>query len=122
MRMHPGLLLLAASLLAACGGGATTPNLRGHYWWGSQVEAFRPCESTQSFWVVGEARVLDPLRNKSLALANVAGRHYQPIYVEAIGEPEDKATEGIASQFSGTYRFEQVLAAGGTPPVGCKPQ
>src|SRR5688572_5753059 len=66
MRMK--MTSLAAMVVLASGCATTgTPALRGHYTWGHEVESFRPCGSTQTFWVRGDAAVLQPLRALSAA-------------------------------------------------------
>jgi hypothetical protein len=102
--------LAAIVVLAGC---ATTgaPSLRGHYTWGHEVETFRPCGSTQTFWVTGDAALLQPLRALSAAASQARGQPYQPIYVEASVVAEGKANDGFAADYDGVYRLASVERA-----------
>ena len=94
--------------------------LRGHYTWGHEVETFRPCGSAQTFWVTGDMAVLQPLRDKSAAVSQAQGRPYQPIFVEASGVAEGKATDGFAADYDGVYRFTRVRFADGLGATDCE--
>lgn len=82
-----GATLLAATCIACAG---PTSTVRGHYYWGHEVEAFTPCGSKESFWVVGAKSVLQPLRDKALAAGESKRKPYQPVYVEVAATPEPK--------------------------------
>ena len=110
--MRTKLTSLAAIAVLASGCATTgTPALRGHYTWGHEVESFRPCGSTQTFWVMGDAAVLQPLRALSAAASQARGQPYQPIYVEASVVAEGKANDGFAADYDGVYRFASVERA-----------
>ena len=97
--------------------GITAPHaLRGHYTWGAEVETFQPCGSKQVFWVVGDKALLQPLRDKSADLARARGQPYQPIYVEASGMSEGKASDGFAMDYEAVYRFTAVHAVEASSP------
>ncbi|QSX77944.1 hypothetical protein [Agrilutibacter solisilvae] len=105
---------------AGTGATAGLEPLRGHYTWGAEVETFRPCGSTQSFWVIGDKVLLQPLRDRSAALAKTRGKPYQPVYIEASGASEGKATDGFAADYDGVYRLAAVQAAKDVSPADCK--
>ena len=112
-------ILQDGKLLAS--GGSGVAQLRGHYTWGHEVETFQPCGSRQSFWVVGDRALLQPLRDKATAVSRVQGRPYRPIYVEASGRSEGKARDGFAADYNGVYRFTAVHAVNNVGPAGCTP-
>ncbi len=114
-------LTLAAIVSASAAGCVNTPSLqlRGHYSWGHEVETFQPCESKQSFWVTGDDALLQPLRDRAAELSRAKGQPYQPIYIEASGVAEGKATDGFAADHDGVYRLEAVHAVQDSAEVGC---
>ena len=109
-----------AVITAGCASTGSTP-FRGHYSWGHEVRSFRPCGSDQAFWVVGDAAVLEPLREKAASVSQAQGRPYVPIYVEASGVVEGKATDGFAADYDGVYRFTAVQVADSSSPADCQP-
>ena len=107
-----------SAILSAC---ATTgsPALRGHYYWGHEVESFSPCGSKQSFWVVGDSTLLKPLRDRATELSQAKGKPYQPVYVEVSGVSEGKANDGFAADYDGVYRFTAVHTINSSSPSDC---
>ena len=114
--------LVAAAIAVIASGCATTDTarLRGHYTWGHEVNTFRPCGSNQTFWVTGDRAVLQPLRDRSAAASQARGKPYQPIYVEAYGVAEGKATDGFAADYDGTYRFTAARVVDNASPSDCQ--
>lgn len=118
--MSKALVLAAfAAILAACATTASSPVLRGHYYWGHEVESFSPCGSKQSFWVVGDAALLKPIRAKAVELSQAKGKPYQPVYVEVSGVSEGKANDGFAADYDGVVRFTAVRTINSSSPSGC---
>ena len=111
------LVAVAIALVVSSCASKGGTQLRGHYTWGHEVESFRPCGSAQAFWVVGDAALLQPLRDKAMTM----GKPYVPIYVEASGVGEAKASDGFAADYDGVYRFTAVQVADSASPVGCPP-
>ncbi|HJW47047.1 MAG TPA: hypothetical protein VJ484_11235 [Lysobacter sp.] len=101
-------------------GSPDSEQLRGHYTWGAEVETFQPCGSKQSFWVVGDKALLQTLRDKAAELSRTRGKPYQPIYIEASGVFEGKATDGFAMDYDAVYRFKAVQAVNDASPADCK--
>ncbi len=108
-----------AVILSGCA-NAGSAQLRGHYYWGHEVETYHPCGSKQSFWVVGNEALLQPLRDKAAERARLKGQPYQPIYIEASGISEGKANDGFAADYDGVYRFTALHIANNSSPAGCK--
>ena len=118
--------VLQGGKLVALADAATDANpgvvqLRGHYTWGAEVEAFQPCGSQQSFWIVGDKALLQALRDKAAQLAQARGKSYQPVYIEASAVSEGKATDGFAMDHDAVYRLETLKTISDTSPAGCKP-
>ena len=112
------VIAVLASLLAAC--ASTSTSVSGQYFWGHEVEAFQPCGSSQSFWVVGESKLLQPLRDKAMELSKAKGKPYQPVYVEISIVSEKKADDGFAADYDGVYRLITVHSVSAVSPPGCK--
>lgn len=110
---------LVAVANAVAGEAPRTEQLRGHYTWGAEVEAFQPCGTTRSFWIVGDNDLLQPLRDKSAALALARGKPYQPVYIEASGVSQGEASDGFAADYEGVYRLQSVRTAGEASPAAC---
>ena len=113
------LAAVAISVMLSSCASVDPPQLRGHYYWGHEVETFRPCASEQTFWVVGDNALLQPLRNKAAELAEAKGQPYQSVYLEASGMPEGKATDGFAADYDGVYRLTAVHGINKPSPASC---
>lgn len=109
-----------AVIMSSCA-TTNTSQLRGHYTWGHEVRTFSPCGSKQTFWVVGNEALLEPLEDKSAALAQARGKPYQPIYVEVSAVAQGKATDGFAADYHGVYRFTSVQVVNSQSPADCQP-
>jgi hypothetical protein len=124
-RVGKTLVVQGGKLVAVAGSRAVAhygvEQLRGHYTWGAEVESFTPCGSKQSFWIVGDKALLQPLRDKSAALAQARGKPYQPVYIEASGVSEGKATDGFAMDYDAVYRLKAVQSVNDVSPVDCRP-
>ncbi len=117
--------VLQGGKLVALADAATDANpgvvqLRGHYTWGAEVETFRPCGSKQSFWIVGDKALLQPLRDKAAQLAQARGKPYQQVYIEASAVSEGKATDGFAKDHDAVYRLQAIQTSSETSPMGCQ--
>jgi hypothetical protein len=124
MRVNKTFAVQGGELVAVANAG-TGPDprpeeLRGHYTWGAEVETFRPCGARQTFWVVGDKALLQPLRARSAELARVRGKPYQPVYLEAAGVQEGKATDGFAADYDAVYRLLAVRSASDASPADCE--
>ena len=112
------VIAVFALVLSACASNGAA--LSGHYYWGHEVETFHPCGSTQSFWVVGDSSLLQPLRDKAMELSQSKGQPYQPLYVVVTAASEERATDGFAADYDGVYRFNAVHSVAVASPPGCK--
>jgi hypothetical protein len=114
-----------AAVIAVIASGCASPSLntsqlRGHYTWGHEVRTFTPCGSKQTFWVVGDAALLQPLQDASATLGQARGKPYQPVYVEVSATAQGKATDGFAADYDGVYRFVGVQVVNSQSPVDCR--
>ena len=117
MHKQIAIAILLASLSACATPGSP---LSGHYFWGHEVETFQPCGSTQTFWVVGDTDLLQPLRDQVARTQQIAGKPYEPLYVQVTAMQEAKATDGFAADYNGVYRFTHVHRANAVSPASCK--
>jgi hypothetical protein len=112
--------VLALMLFAASTAWAADGNHRGLFYWGHEVESFQPCGSKKSFWVEGDEKTLQPLRDRTEKLRKERGKPYQPIYVEAAGLFETKSKrEGFAESYDGLFRLHKVARVSALVPKGC---
>lgn len=92
----------------------------GHYYREGEVDVFIPCGSDNAFWMQGESKVLQSLRDKLGKLDESHPASPQPLYVEVTGHFEDNPnTEGRTADYDGLYRIESVLASRADSPAGC---
>lgn len=97
-------LPILALLLSACATSVTDGDprrLEGHYTWGFEANGFRPCGSTESWWVTeGDLHT---------RYAAVAGRDYEPVYVELVGEAGPTGEYGHLGAYTRELAVKQVL-------------
>lgn len=122
----PCSFMLAVLLVGQPVTAATEEKAAGHYYRDSEVEFFVPCGSDNAFWVVGEEKVLQPLRSKMSELSkqsDMSAPHPtppRPLYVEVTGHFEDNPNdEGITADYDGIYRIGAVLGSSPDSPAGC---
>jgi hypothetical protein len=109
-------LMLGVAGSAVAGDGA----LRGRFYWGHEVESFQPCGSKKAYWVKGDKKVLQPLRERTERLREQRGKPYQPIYVEAVGAIDTKSRrEGFAGDYHGLFHLRKVARASNVVPKDC---
>ena len=93
---------------------------RGRYYWGAEVEAFHPCGSSKSYWIIGEDPALEPLRRRTDALREQSENPYPPIYVEAIGAIDTRSKrDGFAEGYDGLFHLRRVVRISSTAPKDC---
>jgi hypothetical protein len=110
-----------AVITSSCTGtSALGTYFRGHYYWGHEVETFHPCGSKQAFWVVGDATLLQPLRDQAAKVLEAQGKPYLPIYVEVSAVVEGKAKDGFAADYDGVYRVTAVHVVNSSSPADCQ--
>ena len=117
MRGNVVIAFICAGLIACA---TSTSNVAGHYYWGAEVESFQPCGSENSYWVVGDTTVLQPLRDKAADLIR-RKEPYSAVFVMANAPLEPKATDGFAAEYDGVYRFNEVTHVNEVSPSGCLP-
>ena len=83
---------------------------RGRFYWGHEVQSFRPCGSKKAYWVRGEEKTLQPLRDRTEKLRERRGKPYQPVYIEALGKIDTKSKrEGFAADYDGLFKLRKVV-------------
>jgi len=99
---------------------ASDSTLRGRFYWGHEVESFQPCGSKKAYWVKGDKKVLQPLRDRAERLRQQRGKPYQPIYVEAVGAIDTKSKrEGFAKDYQGLFHLRKVARVSNVVPKEC---
>ena len=83
------------------------------------MQSFQPCGSDKAYWVVGDASVVAPLKERSGRLAATKSAPYQPLYIEAVIVLEPPATDGFAADYDGVARIISVEATADASPEGC---
>ncbi len=70
----------------------------GHYIYGHEVNSFQPCNEKEVFWVNGSNRLLELMAKK---YSDFAAQPYDEVFVEIIGNFEDRASDGFAMDYDG---------------------
>jgi hypothetical protein len=115
----------ALALLLSIAGvsSAADKPYRGTFAWGPEVEAFQPCGTKYAYWVVGDEKLLQRLRDRTETLRHKRGKPYQPIYIEAVGEIDTKSErEGFAEDYRGLFRLREIKRVSTIVPKGCEPR
>lgn len=111
--------MLVADEVDAVAGDPAVENLRGRYTWGAEVETLQPCGSASTFWLAGDATLLQPLRDRAIARSQASGKPYEPIYVEVSAVSEGKASDGFARDYDAVYRLRDVRQLEDVVPAEC---
>ncbi|MGY3943708.1 hypothetical protein [Aeromonas tecta] len=119
-----GLTFWSIALVLAIGGqqapAFAEEKTAGHYYREGDLESFIPCGSDNAFWMKGETKVLQPLRDKLSKLNELHADSPRPLYVEVSGHFEDNAnSEGVSADYDGLYRIESVLSSSPDSPASC---
>ncbi len=81
--------------------------LIGHYIYGHEVNSFQPCNNKEVFWVKGPNKLLEFMARK---YSDYAAQPYDEVFVEIIGNFENRATDGFAMDYDGQiYVMKMVL-------------
>jgi hypothetical protein len=99
---------------------ASDTTLRGRLYWGHEVRSFQPCGSKSAYWVRGDEKTLQPLRERAETLRAHQGKPYPPLYVEAVGEIDTKSRrEGFARDYEGLFNLREVTRVSDVVPKEC---
>jgi hypothetical protein len=99
---------------------ATEAQHRGRFYWGHEVQSFRPCGSKKAYWVRGEEKTLKPVRERAEKLRQLRGKPYQPVYIEALGKIDTKSKrEGFAEDYDGLFNLRKVRRVLNVVPKEC---
>lgn len=116
--MRITIIAAAASCLLAGCSSIPSSYVRGHYTWGHEVRTLTPCGSAKTFWVAGDPALLRQLRETAESLQ---ANPYDPIYIEASGTAEARATDGFAANYDGVYRLTGIRVVQKPAPEDCRP-
>lgn len=108
--------ILAAAILV-CGGCKKGPEpLLGVYTYGPEVNSFRPCGGSDTFWVLGADSVLQALRAAHDSLSAGPG---EGILVRAFTRHSGRGREGFAQRYDANLGITQVLETTAPVPEHC---
>ncbi|MNC85879.1 hypothetical protein D3C83_14980 [compost metagenome] len=111
---------IAIALLVAGQAAGTAVPVSGEYFFGHEVESFRPCGSGKSYWVAGAEATLQPLRDRAERLRLQRGKPYQPVYLEAVGGLDTKSKrEGFAASYDGLFYLDKIAGVSDNVPGTC---
>jgi putative lipoprotein len=113
----------AASLFCClvCLSCAPDTKFRGRFYWGHEVRSIQPCGSRSAYWVRGDDKTLQPLRERAERLRAQQGKPYPPLYVEVVGEIQtNSATEGFARDYDGLFNLREVKSVSDVVPRECR--
>lgn len=113
------LVLYLALFLPACASHGVK-RLEGAYYWTVEVEAFVPCTSQESFWIVGGEAILSPVRKRVQSLRAARRRSEAPLFVEIFAVDKGKATDGFAMDYDSVYEVRKIKVIADTLPPGCQ--
>lgn len=88
----------------------------GVYTFGAEVETFRPCGDSLTYWVTTSPPMWDHLRDLHQSLTT---KPYQGIYVAVQGMPTDGERDGFAADYDGLFRIDTVYRSSATIPASC---
>lgn len=110
--------LVASSPDGTLDSAARAPDdlVEGRYVWGGEVETFRKCGDSLTFWAVVNDSIRSRLRAAHQALTT---RPYQAIFLQARGRPTDGERGEFSRDYDGLFRIDSVLATSATIPTTC---
>ncbi len=115
MRRTAAAIAVAVSMAAS--GSDCDEVFAGRYYWGAEVNAFRPCGQAVSYWVSASSWVQAPL----IELAETrSSQPYQPVFVKFRGHLLDEVRDGFAEDYDGLVRISEVLEMSAALPAECK--
>lgn len=109
--------VLAVAVSMAASGSDCDEVFAGRYYWGAEVNAFRPCGQTVSYWVSASSWVQAPLIE---LVKTRSSQPYQPVFVRFRGHLLDEARDGFAADHDGLIRISEVLEISPALPAECK--
>ncbi len=92
---------------------------RGVYTWGAEVETFAPCGGKKSYWVSGNSKLLEKLKNEH---QKVTTKPYQGIDVTLVGtiDTSKKDLDGFAAEYDGVFNLTSIESLFKPNGGGCK--
>ncbi|PIE39052.1 MAG: hypothetical protein CSA52_00070 [Gammaproteobacteria bacterium] len=96
-----------------------TTAVAGVYTWGHEVEAFTPCNLDRDYWIIGQAEVLNPLKEASLAKSEQLKKPYQGVYAEIRLALLPAAEDGFAADYDGVVQALKVKTWANAIPENC---
>ncbi|MCK3657642.1 hypothetical protein A4G18_02670 [Pasteurellaceae bacterium Pebbles2] len=108
------VLLASVALIVACQDKESAPaqalssNVVGQYIYGQEVETFNLCGAKEAYWATGDVKLLEPLREKALKLAEEKNEPYQPVYVNIDYVDLGKAKDGFAAEYDSVIEIKKA--------------
>lgn len=114
--------LLVVMVVIGCAATSRKPvpaptSVPGHVVLGPEVEAFRPCGSTDELWIVGDSEALAALRSGYRALAQ---HPYQQTFVELVGMVGPTLDCGFCENYPGSFDVQSVVIQRRADPSDCQ--
>ena len=110
--------LAALILLLPQIGIAHDSEYKGLYYYGPEVDSFKPCNFPDSFWVShGWGSINSDLKGFHKKSTKES---YQPIYIEFIGHPHYEESDGFEASYEGTVHISKITKMKAVAPVDCK--
>ena len=81
--------------------------IEGEYYWGAEVNSFRPCEGEDHYWVVAG----DLQAELTTAIETRTGAAYEPLLIVVRGAPRafGPTDDGFALQYDGIFDVSEIL-------------
>src|SRR5688572_31225307 len=104
--MRRGVVALAIAVSASASATDIDDVFLGRYYWGAEVDSFRPCGQSDSYWVSASSWVQAPL----IGLVKTQTEEpYKPVFVKFRGHFLDEVRDGFAAEYDGLIRISEVL-------------
>lgn len=99
--------IAALALLFACDrhGGADR-SVAGCYTFGHEVNVFKTSTGDSTFWVVGEADILQRLR---MAHDSLTSKPYEAVWTRLIAQRSSKEPDGFALSYNGLIEIQRIV-------------
>lgn len=91
---------------------------KGLYYYGPEVDSFKPCNFPDIFWVShGWGSINSDLKGFYKKSTKEA---YQPIYIEFIGHPHYEESDGFEASYDCTVHISKIIKMEALVPSGCE--
>ena len=90
----------------------------GLYTYGHEVSSFSICNDEKIYWLNGKD--IKTIEDKSLSLAFLRSKPYQPIYVKFSGSFENRKMIGFEDNYDGLIYLDNLKSSDDKIPLFCK--